>query len=302
MGGIKTIDFHRNGEFQVLFNTAKALHLLNRNGREMKNFPVKLKSVATNEVSVCDYVDTKEYRFLLACKDRKVYNFDKTGKTISGWQIPITNQVVTLPVLHYLSGKKDYIVIPDEDNINFLDRQGKQRIKMKEKFVRSKNNIFLINNKKGDPVFATTDQNGELIFISSDGSVRRKSFGNYTSNHAFVPIHMKKEAGPDFLFYDQQLLSLFDFTGNLLFSKQIKNFTDNNVRLTMDKTEKYIELCSVSENRCIFFKSDCSIIDTFVPNDYRLLTMGSFYTNSSVNNILGLTPDGLLANFQIEFK
>jgi hypothetical protein len=117
MGNIKTIDFYRNGDFQVLFNTAKALHMLNRNGREMKNFPVKLKSPATNEVSVCDYSDTKEYRFLLACKDRKVYNFDKTGKTISGWQVPTTSQVVTMPVQHYLSGKKDYIIIREEDNI-----------------------------------------------------------------------------------------------------------------------------------------------------------------------------------------
>jgi hypothetical protein len=155
---------------------------------------------------------------------------------------------------------------------------------------------------KGDPVFLTTDQNGELIFIASDGSVKRKSYGNYTSNHAFSPIYKKLEGISDFLFYDQQMLSMYDFTGNLLYSRPVKNFTGNNVRLTADKSENFIELCSVSENRSVFFKSDCSIIDTFVPNDCRLLTMGSFYKNSSVKNILGLTQDGLLANFQIEFK
>ena len=130
LGEIKMIDYHKNGELQLLFNTGTAIHLINRNGVEIKNYPVILKSVATNEISVFDYEGKKDYRYMIACRDHKVYNFDKTGKLISGWQPKTTGSFVEVPVRHFRIGSRDYIAFFDHNRTYILDRQRKGKSKV----------------------------------------------------------------------------------------------------------------------------------------------------------------------------
>ncbi len=125
-GEIKMIDYRKNGERQLLFNTPSAIHLIDKNGAEIQNYPVRLKSNATNEMAVIDYDGKKEYRFLIACQDRNVYNFDKFGKIITGWQAKATATIVEHPVRYFRIKTKDYLVFSDRTHTFILDRQGKE--------------------------------------------------------------------------------------------------------------------------------------------------------------------------------
>ncbi len=184
LGEIKMIDFSKNGEYQLLFNTTAAIHLIDKNGAEIRNYPVRLKSAATNEMAVFDYDGKKEYRFLIACRDRKVYNLDKYGKPILGWKFKSTEKSVEGPVKYFRIKTKDYLVFSDRSQTYILDRQGKE-IKLARTFYDQYGKLNFSNTSQVLPGHAPTqfalgnEQLTELIspaenrtvMIRKDGSV-----------------------------------------------------------------------------------------------------------------------------------
>lgn len=299
LGEIKLIDYHKNGEFQLLFNTGTAIHLVSRDGVEIKNYPVILKSVATNEISVFDYEGKKDYRYMIACRDHKVYNFDKTGKLISGWQPKVTGDFVELPVRHFRIGSRDYIVFFDRNHTYILDRQGKDRVKMRDEFVHSKNNISLITTKGERDYMVTTDDHGKIRLLSFDGSTRKITTGIFSSEHYFLTADISGDGNSDYVFFDKQNLSLYDFSGSLIFSYPVPSLIDQTPKVLSIGNEKIIELYSTVENRTILVKKDGSIFDIILPAKCSLLSIGSFDDKAGVSNILAYASDGFLSNFQM---
>jgi len=299
MGEIKLIDYRKNGEFQLLFNTEEAIHLIGRNGIESRSFPVKLKYGATNEVSVVDYDGKKDYRYLIACKDRKVYNFDKNGKQLAGWQINQSAERVEQPVRYFKSGTKDYLVYFDRNRTYIIDRQGKERVKVKGDFVHSGNNISLIKMDKKTPMMVTTDDHGKLRLIGFDGSVQKINAGNFSANHFFLPVDIEGDGSIQFLFVDKQIISLYDDAGKLIFTQSLKSEIDQAPSLFTFKGEKMIELRSSAENKTFLVRKDGSLFNNLLPSNSTLEAIGFFNANIGVCNLIAGTKDGYLSNFQM---
>lgn len=300
IGEIKIVDFFKNGEFQLLFNTSDAIHLVNRHGTEIRNFPVRLKSGATNEISVFDYDGKKDYRYLVACRDRKVYNFDKYGKPVTGWQAKATPTNVEKPVRHFRVGSRDYIVFSDRNHTYVLDRQGKERVKFADDFVHSGNKISLIKRKDGSSCMVTTDEQGKIRVLGFDGSMKKISAGNFSSSHNFMPMSTGGENV--FLFLDKHMISAYDFSGKLVFSNPVKGLSDESATLSADVSGEFIELYQFTANRSTLLRKDGSVFDTNLPDGYTLLTVGSFDDKSGASNVLSSDSAGFLSNFQMILK
>lgn len=299
MGKVKLIDYYKNGDFQLLFNTRESIHLIGRNGAEVKNFPIRLKAGATNEVSVFDYDGKKDYRYLVACNDRKVYNFEKNGKLTSGWQVKTTQGIVEFPIHHFRVGSKDYVVFFDHNKTYLLDRFGKERVSLKEEFTHSKNDLSMVVRKDGSPCMVTTDERGKIRIIGFDGSVKKIALGNFSPGHFFLPVDNKSQSGPDFLILDQQVLSRYEYSGNLICTHPVKVQTDQAQALIVSENEKMFELYSAADNRTFLVRKDGSVFDIFLPEEYSLLTIGSFNNKTIVRNMMASGSDGYLSNFQM---
>ena len=134
MGKVKQIDVYSNNKWQMLFNTSSKIHLVDINGNEVKGFPIELKAPATNPVAVFDYERNKQYRVLVACSDRKVYNYNQDGKIIEGWNCDLTEDSVVNELQHFVSENKDYILFTDVSGaIYMLDRRGGKRAELTQK-------------------------------------------------------------------------------------------------------------------------------------------------------------------------
>ena len=299
MGKVKLIDYYKNGDFQLVFNTRESIHLIDRNGTEVKNYPIRLKSGATNEVSVFDYDGKKDYRYLVACNDRKIYNFEKSGKLTSGWQAKTTQGIVEFPVHHFRTGSKDYVVFFDHNKTYILDRFGKERVRLKEEFTHSKNDLSMVVRKGGSPCMVTTDEHGKIRVIGFDGSVRKIALGNFSSGHSFLSAENKNENGPDFLILDQHVLSRYEYSGNLIGTYPVKVPTDQSQVLIVSENEKMVELYSAADNRTFLVRKDGSVFDVFLPEECSLLTIGSFNNKTSVRDVMASGSDGYLSNFQM---
>jgi hypothetical protein len=134
MGKVKQIDVYSNNKWQMLFNTSSNIHLVDINGNEVKGFPIELKAPATNPVAVMDYERNKQYRVLVACSDRKIYNYNQEGKIIEGWNCDLTEDLVVNELQHFVAENKDYILFTDVSGaIYMLDRRGGKRVELTQK-------------------------------------------------------------------------------------------------------------------------------------------------------------------------
>ena len=134
MGKVKQIDVYSNNKWQMLFNTPAKIHLIDINGNEVKGFPIELKAAASNPVAVLDYDRNKQYRLLVACSDRQVYNYNQEGRIIEGWNCDLTEDLVVNELQHFVSENKDYILFTDiSGTIYMLDRRGGKRVELTQK-------------------------------------------------------------------------------------------------------------------------------------------------------------------------
>ena len=64
-GTVEQVDLYKNGRLQLVFSTQKRLYILDRNGKNVGEFPIKFSDDITQPVSVFDYDKKRNYRFLI---------------------------------------------------------------------------------------------------------------------------------------------------------------------------------------------------------------------------------------------
>ena len=212
---IYQIDLFRNNKFQYIFNTKTQLFVIDRMGNKVGKYPVTLKSIASNGVSVAEYGKNKEYRFFLAGEDHQIYAFDRDGKLVPKWNFEGTESLVTKPVQHYEIDGKDYLVFSDKQKTYFLDRQGKSRDIHSASFDRSDNQVYFVND--GNPKLISTDKFGKIHLQDFTGQSEMKEVGKFSASHRFAAEDIDGNGSPEYLFAEGKKLSVFASNGKKLF-------------------------------------------------------------------------------------
>ncbi|WP_040281148.1 DUF3352 domain-containing protein [Psychroserpens damuponensis] len=179
LGEISQIDTYKNGRLQLVFNTANRLYVLDRNGKDVNNFPLKFNDNITQPVSVFDYDKRKNYRLMIT-QGKSVLMYDKNGNIVKGFKYKSAKNTITSQPKHFRIGSKDFIVFAHGNKLEVLDRVGNPRYQVKEHIDFSKNDIYLYQNN-----FTTTTTNGEQIQVNSKGTIRHKNL-NLNSNHSIA--------------------------------------------------------------------------------------------------------------------
>ncbi len=168
LGSVKQMDIFRNGRLQLVFNTASKLYVLDRNGKEVKPFPIKLKKTATAGCGLFDYDHTRNYRILVP-QGTTMTMYNQSGNEVKGFQYDLQKDVDRTPE-HVRLGGKDYIVTTATDgSVVILNRVGKPRITIADKFD-IKGDIAIVQNQI---VFQTN--HNETIKIDFNGKVSRST-------------------------------------------------------------------------------------------------------------------------------
>ncbi|MDT0559093.1 ribonuclease HII [Ichthyenterobacterium sp. W332] len=179
LGTVEQIDTYKNGRLQLAFATPNRVYVLDRNGNDVNDFPLKFKDNITQPLSVFDYDKRKNYR-LLVTQNSKLLMYDKNGKTVSGFEFNGTTKSIHSQPKHFRLGSKDYIVFPQGEKLQILNRVGKTRVSINSTIAFSGNPIFIHKGK-----FTTTTSNGTLYQIDTRGRVSEINL-NLNENHNMV--------------------------------------------------------------------------------------------------------------------
>lgn len=296
---IQQIDLYHNNKFQYIFNTKSQLYCIDRLGNKVGKYPVTLKSIASNGVSVVEYGDNKEYRFIVAGEDRKVYVFDRDGKLIPKWAFERSESVVSQPVQHFDVDGKDYLVVSDQQNIYFLDRQGKSREIQPAPFMRSVNPLYFINDN--NPRLISTDQTGRIHIIDFTGEAELKEVGKFSGAHRFVVHDLDGNGTPEYIFADGKKLTILSADGKKIGEHSFPDvISETPFVCTMGSGNTKIGVVIKGENKVYLLDKNGSVMRGFPLEGDTDFILGKFNdANSWYNLVVGQQGD-MLVNYRIE--
>lgn len=303
IGEIHQIDIYNNGKLQYLFNTKNKLYLLDRNGDNVSGFPINLKSAATNGVSVFDYDNNNNYRFFISGIDRKIYGFDRSGKTLKGWNQFQTEHLVSTPIKHFRVANKDYITATDGMKDYILNRKGSVRVTTQEIYSHGNNSELFFEKSNSDHAarLVTTDDKGTLHFTYFDGSHETMTFENFDINHFFTTDDLNGDGKNEYILTNAETLFIFDASGK----KLLKHKFDDRISFppnayTFSSTNRKIGVV-------IGEKSKIHLIDIEGNNHYGFPLEGNspfsigFISDKNENfNLLVSSRDNYLYNYFVE--
>ena len=152
-----------SGNKHIAFTTKSAFYLLDRNGKDSKSFPIKFKDEVTQPLSVFDYDNNGNYRFVVI-QDKEVLMYDKNAKLVTGFGFKKAKSSIVQSPIHIRMGSKDYIVIAEENgSLNILSRVGKSRVSVSKKFnfssipIAEEDNTFVVITKENTKERITPD-------------------------------------------------------------------------------------------------------------------------------------------------
>lgn len=254
---VTIVDVYHNGKYQMLFNTKNYLYMLDRNGHEVKGFPVKLPASATAELSLIEYMDSDKkssgdkQRIFVSCSDNTIYNYNLAGEKQEGFTPVKTEHEVKLPLQYVKVGASDYLVALDkEGKIYTFSRKGEGRIGLKNRSLAEVHAFYVV---------AGTDiENTFLICVDDKSAMLHKI--SFTDVRELIKISMEPGAAETrfclvddnremdvMLGRDNRVLA-FNLNGELLFEKEmpeeissVVNYSDEShnfyVCLNNDKTQ-----------------------------------------------------------------
>ncbi len=206
------IDLMKNKRLQYLFSTKNYIYVIDRNGEIVENYPIKLKSPATNGVNLVNYNSKNETRMFIACSDKKVYCYTLTGKTDKNWKFETTNHFVFQPVQYINYDNKDYIYFVDSLNVYIVGKDGRLLIDVKTHFPTNRNAMlyFEPKNPETDARFLINDLEGTIHYIYLNGSLKTISFDKREPLHYFLFNDMDGDGYADYIFVDEDDLMVYN--------------------------------------------------------------------------------------------
>lgn len=301
IGTAHQVDAYKNKKIQYLFNTHTQLHLIDRNGNNVADFPHKLQSPATNPIAVFDYEKTKNYRIFVAGEDKRIYLYDIKGQLIKGWEASPSEHKVAEAVQHFVCSGKDYITFNDGYRNYILNRRGKTRVSPQKNYHKAVNSTTSIaaKTKYQTCKIINTDTLGVIHLIDLAGNITTKKVGEFSVNHSFESNDINSNGRNNYIFVDANKLSVYKSSGKLLFDYEFDTsdigkpyfytFSSHNKKIGIRAGE-----------RIYLFNSNGTLYDGFPLAGYSDFTIGFVNPDDKDFNLFVAGKGNLLYNYAVK--
>lgn len=296
------VDYYKNGKLQYLFSTPDKIHLIDRNGNEVEDYPVSLRETTGTGLSVFDYDGNKDYRIFVPTVDRKIYVYNIEGKLVEGWEFNRTDNPVYNPVQHFRIGDKDYIECADRYKLYFLNRRGRTRISVKKYFPVSRKNPCLLDrgNLNTEPRFVMTDTLGHVHFIHTDGTERTFVLRDFSADHYFDYADLNGDGRKEYIFLDDDELEVYDARKNKLFSHAFDSpVTARPALYSFSRDDIKIGVVCGDRNEIYLINNDGSTYSGFPLTGSTMFSIGFLNSPAENFNLVVGGSDNFLYNYSL---
>lgn len=271
---IYQIDYFKNGKLQYLFATADKLHLLDRNGDYVEGYPVRLKQGVTAQyLSVIDYDNSKNYRFMIADANGDLYLYDKTGKNLEGWSPRAMDARLAVAGFHIRVKGGDCMVALQTDGIlNVLNRRGEMYpgFPLNLNMIEVSDLFVDIGNDFNTTRLITVSSEGEVIEVNLRGKIlRREQLYKPSSESRFWLVNDALRKTYVIARQEYNKISFIDSKGDVMLENDIfssgkldiqyYNFgSDNQIFVMLDAEQEFAFIYNQRGEKVTFEPLECS--------------------------------------------
>ncbi len=228
LGKIVTVDLYGNGYSQYLFNTRTHLWLVDRQGRPVSNYPIRLPAPATT--GMLHVGRNRTGQVYIPCENGRLYAYEASGKPLREWRFTQFTGPVSQPFVHLNLDGKEWIVGSDDlGEVYILDLAGRPGITATSSVFRLEQTPFYALGKSG---LTTANYTGALTYILSNGEVDVRPRESTERAAAYRLVSSLPE-GPQHVFLVEGRLKCFDVRMNTVFDIRVAK-NDEPSRLTVD--------------------------------------------------------------------
>lgn len=169
---ILSLDLFKNGNRQLVFNTATELWILDLKGEAVANYPIKLPALASGGLAAIDFDNTLDYRIYVPCENGQLYGYQPGGKPIPRFNFKCDAGVINEPLTYFKINGADYLIANSSlGNVYVIDRNGKTQISVSQAIFKKSNAGYKLLADSVSFSINTIDTAGNEIAIDSTGKV-----------------------------------------------------------------------------------------------------------------------------------
>ncbi len=300
MGEVLQVDYFNNGKIQFLFNTKNYIYIIDILGNYVKQFPLKLRSPATNGLTLAEG-KKKDFIIYIAGEDKKIYAYKKDGGIVKEWGFKNTDNPVSSKIQLFSFDKKDYVVFSDARKTYITDKKGAIKIKLDKEIMRSKNNPFYIQADKKNVKLVTTDSSGTIKIIASDGSVTTKKIKPFTSSHYFLYDDVNGDGKKEFVFADKNKIEVYKENTALIYQQEFEGtISSAPVLFSFAKNAKKLGFACRDASKIYLLNSNGSLYSGFPLMGKTMFSIGYFTKNSDNFNLVVGGSENYIYNYEVK--
>lgn len=226
VGEIHQIDFYKNKKLQYFFATSSQLHLIDRKGNYVEGFPKQL-NIPIEQLSVVDYDNSKNYRFIVENGKGGIYTYDKTLINLEGWSPRKVDGKLSEPIRHVRVRGRDYMIaIQQNGQINIMNRRGefeKGSPLNLDINIESRMVVSVGSNSKTTTITILSTE-GQMVTLNLNGEVVDRKDLYKPSKETKFKISISRGV-KSFVIYriDNNRLTILDKEGNMILEKNYLN-------------------------------------------------------------------------------
>lgn len=121
------VDKYKNKKWQYIFTTEDKLYVIDRKGRDVEGFPIKIPDTTRKfkGLYLIDYTGKKQYRLVVPDNKEGVWFFDIKGKNLKGWTPNQLNQKDSILHIEHLRIRgRDFVTVLAKETGTLLKRNG----------------------------------------------------------------------------------------------------------------------------------------------------------------------------------
>ncbi len=296
MSAIIQVDALKNNKLQLLFNTRSFIYLFDRNGNDMKGFPIKLEAAATNALSVFDYDKNRDYRIFVATSDKKVSCFKINGEQVNGFKFDKTNDQVIIPIQYAEIDGKDHLFIVDiKGKIYVINRQGETKVKLKERLPQGIKSFEVETGKNYSKTYiVSSDTLGNVVKISLTNTKEGLTFQDFETVPYFLYADVNNDKMKEFIFLTRTQLTVFSQDKSILFKYQFES-TGNQAPICFAFPDGSVKIGVVLDaiNELFLINSDGTLFNGFPLKGKTLFSIANLNNEENNNLITGGTDNSV---------
>lgn len=273
---VEQVDFYKNRKLQYLFATDSAIHIIDRNGVEIENYPKRFSDFRIKDIFLIDYDHSRNYRFLVSDYSGNLRMFNTDGEQLEGWNPMAFNTELSTQVYHVRVRGKDRIVVGLTNGIIHLrNRRGEEQGGFPFDLAFNLQNPlhFKVGSTFKASRFTTLSSDGMIVQFDLEGNEYARTQLHQPSESSAFSLIIDKVKN-DWIIARQDLnrLAVLNKEGNVKFEKDYESASIKEVQYYQFGVDKRLYVVRDSNSgRVYLYNTQGDIVNAgVIYSDYPL--------------------------------